>query len=665
MSSNTSLVSLATLLALLAAGAAGYSGYQYIRDSAQDDFVLTASYELQSAATQAVLLSERLALNAGYAPEVEVLEQNVDRALASLRNGDPVKGIPPAPTSVAANIDAVQRTWNEIVPSLSVLISRRQVRDNDGQTLVAAQRAGEEALGAAREAVSKLAGSQTSPQLQRQVREAVASLAEGQSLLMANSSANPDGPQASYDRFNRYVSQLVVLSNQLPKDQAILGPLFRSYKRAQSVLTSLQSAVVRSPGTAENISHAKTIWEARERVAAATSGLVAAARALPERRPIDLTMVAGIWSFALLMSIVSMLIVRSISLRRTALAETRGRTQDLSITSKSTHLAKLVAEIEEVTQGRLNTKLTETNESTAPIAQALNKTFGRFAAILEDVRETILGLQAATEQTMVTEKNVAKNRKELDLAIEQIARNFADLISFIIDAEAMTLQSLEITSEMGVKVADGEHAVKQVHTNIGQLQQQTVSIQHSSKHMIESFQVLENIAAVVDQVGAKAQILSFNANLMADELQDKAQQGRISSTANAMTRLAEEMKTAAVEINVQLRSMNDAARANQSAVDHVQRETDKLHDRSNIAQEALATIKELAATLSQEAAHAGEQTKLLKEKSGDMDAHIRSVRQYSQDNGEASEETANAIQNVNSQALALEKTISQFSTERS
>ncbi|MCK1788673.1 methyl-accepting chemotaxis protein [Pseudomonas violetae] len=663
MSNNSSLVSLTTLLLLVSGVGAGYTGYQYYKNSMQEGFLLKAGYDAQTNAMQAIYLADRAATNSIYTSEMDGLESAVEKAFAAIRNGDPVRGIEPAPASVLANLDAIQKVWDELSPSVSQIISRRSTTDQYTRNLADTQRTAREALVSAKDARTKLDALAPPGQLRAQLAEALASLEEGQLALSSDSSVTSDTLRASSSAFAKYVATLGRLGQSFPQDQTFMSPLIKSYHDAESVVRLIQKTVDSSAGVSENIPHAKSIWAARDRVASSSASLIGSIQALPDSRPVGLTIFAALGGLTLLLSIASVLLMRSITSSRTELVESQGRSQDVTIATKSKHLKVLLDEIEQVGQGRLNTHITEDNESTKEIAKVLNQTFRGVAQIFDEVRGTIIGLSAATEQTLVTEQNVAQNRAEQDKAIETIDRLFTDLTQFINGIEDMTFQTQQISDDMGRKVSSGEIAVTQVHDNILELQQQTLSIQHRSKHMIESFQVLENIASVVALVAARAQNLSFNANLLADELQDKGQSNRIAAASKAMARLAEETKDAVVQINVQLKTMNDAARETQSAVDRAGRETEKLRDRSNAAQDALKAILELTNSLTKGCLSAIEETKLLKSKSSDVGEIVDSVNQYSADNSAASEQTAIAIKGVNRQAQDLQTTIAHFSKE--
>jgi len=665
MSTNNSLITVTALLLLGTGAVAGYTGYNHLQSLAQDTFMLKQVYGLQSSISQAVYLTERAASDSAYAPELEALEAAVERALASLQNGDPVRGIPPAPPAVQANLGALRTIWDEIGPDLSQIISRRGTTDQYTRNLSDAAKVAQDALTSAKTAVSRLNGSGVSADVQSKLTRAVAQLEDGTSTITTGSAVTVDTLRAASGVFAHYVADLSSLGSQLPKDDAILPALVASYRGAGAVQVLIQKAVDSSTGAVENIPHAKTIWAARDRTAAATTGLVASVEAVPAARPYGAGLVAGFTGATILLAIAGMFLMRSITTSRTARVESQGRTLESSTRNKSKEMSTLLTEIAHIGEGNLNTLLTERNESTRDIAQELNRMVRSFAKILDDVSQTITGLAAATEQAVVTDRNVTQNRTEQEEAISHINDLFQILLRFINQIEEMTASTEQTSGEMQVQVRNGEQAVAHVHESIMNLQQQIMAIQHAYKHLIESFQTLENISSVVGEVAGKSALVSFQADLIADRVEDKELAKSITSSANSMQRLSTETREAVLQIAVVLKTMNDAAHGTQSAVDNAQHETDQLRIRSTSAQSALTDISAMTNKLSTSVKQVIDGTKSMREKSSEVGSTMSSIMHYTASNSASSEQTAVAIQGVNLQAQAVQKRIAEFRREPS
>jgi methyl-accepting chemotaxis protein len=118
-----------------------------------------------------------------------------------------------------------------------------------------------------------------------------------------------------------------------------------------------------------------------------------------------------------------------------------------------------------------------------------------------------------------------------------------------------------------------------------------------------------------------------------------------------------------VQINVVLKSMADAAQGTQRAVDAAQHETEQLRNRSTSAQAALSDISSMTGTLSNSVTEVIDGTKSMKAQSGEVGHTMDSIMHYTAENSAASEQTAVAVQGVNTQAQAVQRLIADFRNE--
>lgn len=660
MSNNFSLVPLTAALLLLSGVGAGFTGYHFIKNSEQDDYLLTQAYDAQTKGMQTVYLAERAAVDSAYTNEIESLDTAVERALSAIRNGDPVRGIPAAPDSVLRNLETFQKSWDELAPSISQILSQRGATGEFSRNLSETRSVAKDALSAAKLALAELPSSSASPALKAQLTKAVAVLEDGVSAISMDSGINTDTLSAAQGSFGEYVSSLSAMGASLPKEQALMSQLSKSFTDAKSVQRLMVKTINSSSSASENIPHAKTIWAAREKLSSAASTLVASVQALPASRPYGATAVAGLGAITILLAFAAMMMMRTITNNQTSRIQIQGKNLEVLTQRKSRELQTLLDEIHRVYSGELSTVLTEDNDSTREIAKALNTVFSKFNSILSEVRETILDLSAATEQAMVTDRNVGQNRDAQGKAVDHITALIVGMLRFIDQIEKLTIDTEETSGGVLERVRSGTDAVTRVHDSIVSLQQQTTAIQHSSKNLIESFQNLEKISDVVSDVSQKSALLSYNAEIIAGNIGDKKVSSGISQSADAMGRLATEAKKAVLEIGMLLKQMNEAARETQSAVDLLQREAESLRNRSNAAQDALGDINEMTTRLAQGMSRVREETHSLQSKSDEVNDTMGSIQHYSTESSAASEQTANAIHNVNGKAQDLQLTIVQF-----
>ncbi|MHC5195149.1 methyl-accepting chemotaxis protein [Pseudomonas frederiksbergensis] len=658
MSNNFSLVPLTAALLLLSGAGAAFTGYNFIKNSEQEDYLLTQAYDAQTKGMQAVYMSERAAVDGAYTTELESLDSSVERALSAIRSGDPVRGIPAAPDSILRNLEAFQKNWDELAPSISQILSQRGATGEFSRNLSETRSVAKDALSAAKLALAELPSSSASPALKAQLTKAVAVLEDGVSAM--DTGVNTDTLSAAQASFGEFVSSLSAMGASLPKEQALMTQLSKSFTDAKSVQRLMVKTINSSSSASENIPHAKTIWAAREKLSSAAATLVASIQALPASRAYGATAVAGLGAITILLAFAAMMMMRTITNNQTSRIQIQGRNLEVLTQKKSKELQTLLDEIHRVYSGELSTVLTEDNDSTREIAKALNTVFRKINSILSEVRETILDLSAATEQAMITDRNVGQNRDAQGKAVDHVTALILGMLRFIDQIEKLTIDTEMTSSDVLDRVRSGTDAVTRVHDSIVSLQQQTTAIQHSSKNLIESFQNLEKISDVVSEVSQKSALLSFNAEIQAGKIGDKEVSAGISQSAEAMGRQATEAKKAVVEIGMLLKQMNEAARETQSAVDLLQREAETLRNRSNTAQEALGDINEMTTRLAQGMSRVREETHTLQSKSGEVNDTMGSIQHYSTESSAASEQTANAIHNVNGKAQDLSETIVQF-----
>jgi methyl-accepting chemotaxis protein len=660
MSNNLSLLPLTAALLIASGLGAGYTGYHFIKHSDQDKYLLAQVYEAQTKGLQTVYLAERAAIDSSYTSEMESLDAAVERALAGIRNGDPVQGIAPAPEIVLRNLESFQKTWDEIAPAITQILSQRGATNEFTRNLAETRTVAKDALAAAKSAVNELPNTTATPAIKTQLTKVVSALEDGVNALLMDTDLNTDSLRAAQASIGEYVSSLSAMGASLPKEQGIMTPLGKSYADAKSVQRLMIKTITSSSSAGENIPHAKTIWATRDRLTSASAAMVASVQGLPESRAYGITVVAGLGALTILLALGGMLLMRSITYSHTSRVQSQGKNLERSTQTKSRELQALLDGIQRLYNGDLNTHLNEDNESTKEIAKSLNIVFAKVKSIIEEVTGTIDGLSAATEQALVMDKNVAKNRSEQDGAISDIDSLFKEVSSFIDQIDAMTTDTQKTSGDVLERVRSGADAVTQVHENIVALQQQTTAIQHRSKHLIESFQTLERISEVVREVSERAKILAFNGEIIAGSVDDKKVSSNISQSATAMQRLSSEARQAVSEINLLLKQMMEAARDTQSAVDSVQREAESLRHRSNTAQTALGDINEMTTRLTHGVTEVKGETQSLKSRSGEITETMSALQHYSTENSAASEQTANAIKSVNLQAQELETTIAQF-----
>jgi methyl-accepting chemotaxis protein len=658
---NNSYVSLTAVFLVVCGSVAGWSGYQYLNGVQADSFYASETAELKSAAIQALYISGRAATDSTYTAELVALQGQVNRSIDRLRSGDGIRGIPGLPESAANALASFQETWNGITPSIDKIGGSKGNTEVFTRNVQETARSASTTLAFAQDAQRALADHKgLTPTAQNQLQAAFNDLNEAVSLITREGSATTDNLHAAESAISLYLGAMTAVGNTLPRDNTILDPLLKSYRAAQDTQRALSRAIKVSSNAVENQPHAGVIWQMRDRLLATTNALSSSVASLPDARAVSPLIVAVSGLLTILLALVSFTVVLRSAASREKSVEEEGSTIQESQRTRSQDLKIFLNELAQVKNGNLNAPMTDDRDSTKEIARELNSTFLNIRGIFEDAHNTIVGLSAASEQTLMTARNVDRNRTEQFNALSEIRDLFERTLSFIETIQGMMIQTLEVSVEVALKVRSGSDSVIAVHEGISVLNQHNTGIQHQSKSLIEAFQHMSRIAEVVDTVASKAELVAFNAYLVAEQSDDAEVSRRINKSAEAMETLSRESTEAVAEINQLLKTVTEAARDTQFVVDNSQREIESLITRSNAAQESLAGIIVMTETLKAGVSEVSVKTQALKDQSGEVAETMSSIHHYATENSAASEQTASAISHVARQAQELREVIDHF-----
>ncbi|HBO7964452.1 TPA: methyl-accepting chemotaxis protein [Pseudomonas aeruginosa] len=661
MSNNFSFVPLTAVLLIATGSAAAWTGYSFLKDSRADSFYVAETYELKSAAMQTIYLADKAAADGAYASQLVDAESQVERALMHLRNGDPIKGIPGAPESVLRSLESLSASWDGIAPSIAKLISGQSGTEAFSRAAKEAKTAVVKVIESGRSAEALLSKLNATSQQKSQLAQALTELEADVAGVTATTVVDATGLQGAEAGVSKYLGALTAFGNSLPRDKAMMDELIKSYRSAQSAQSLISQASGLSSNSAQNLPHAKEIWQARDKIASSTDTLIASVKALPDARAINPTLVAVLGALTIGLAILSVLLVARVSASRAQAVETRGSTIEGSQRERSKELSLLLTEIERVGRGELDLTLTDDRDSTKEIAKLLNQVFARFHEIFTETSQTVMGLAAATEQTITTARNVDRNRDEQFRAIEHISSLIADMNTFINLIQQLMGDTQRVANSVANKVHAGSESVNGVHEGILVQTQHLNSIQHRNKHLIERFQMLERISEFVKEVATKSELVAYNAYLVSDQVEGNTELSRaMAKSGEAVQDLSTQSKAVVSEIGQLLKDMNEAARDTQTAVDISLSEMQGLLTRSNAALASLKDIQSITESLTTSVDDVNQRTNSLISQSSEVSETMSSIRHYASENSAASEQTASAMNNLNRQAQNLHSGIQDF-----
>ncbi|WP_236054236.1 methyl-accepting chemotaxis protein [Pseudomonas arcuscaelestis] len=665
MSNNFSFVPLTAVLLIASGSAACITGYSFLNDNKADAFYTAQTYDLKAATLQSIYLADKAASDGAFAGQLADAEGQVERALMQLRNGDPVKGIPRAPEAVLRSLESLSASWDGIAPALAELIRGQAATEAFSRTAKEAKSSILKVIESGRAAESLLTGLNATATQREQLSSALSALDADVAGVTAPTVIDLVSLQGAETGVSKYLGALTAFGNSLPRDKAMMDELIKSYRAAQAAQGKINEATSLSTNTTQNLSHAKEIWQARDKIASATDALIATVKALPDARAINPTMVAVLGALTIALAILSVLLISRASASRAQAVESRGSTIEGSQRERSKELSVLLTEIERVGRGELDLTLSDDRDSTKEIAKLLNQVFARFHEIFTETSQTVMGLAAATEQTITTARNVDRNRDEQFRAIEHISSLIADMSNFIGMIQQLMGDTQRVANTVAGKVHAGSDSVNGVHEGILVQTQHLNSIQHRNKHLIESFQMLERISQFVKDVATKSELVAYNAYLVSDQIEGNSELSRaMAKSGEAVHDLSTQSKQVVLEIGQLLKDMNEAARDTQTAVDISLNEMQGLLTRSNNALASLKDIQSITESLTTSVDDVNQRTNSLITKSSEVSETMSSIRHYASENSAASEQTASAMNNLNRQAQNLHSGIQDFYSKR-
>lgn len=646
---------------VLTGSLAGFCAYQYSNGVNADRFYSAQANTLQGSALNAITLSLKASTDASFVGQLQQVAGQVDASLSTLRRGRAEAGIPPLPSIGAGSLEHFDAAWGKI------LVAIQQIGNSRGSNTAFERQAGEASqlasnlLAESSDAIQRIeASAGVDARLKQVLIKAQKSLSEGIQLLANSSAPSSDSLSLALDASKTYVKTLATVGSSMPRDNTLIDPLLKSYKTAQSLSKSAIKAVESSSGTVDNAPYARSIWAERENLEAAINGLQHAVSSLPQSRLVSPLLMMGSISLMLIVVISGVTMILREARAHTRKAETLANTIQSSQKERSQDLRLLNEEIQTAGDGDLRVEFTENRDSTHEIATALNMVFPQFRDVVKDVQQTIVSLSAASEETLAMAKNTERSRAEQSFAIQHIAKLVSESNDFTKQLDGVSARTRESSIAVGKQIKTGASSVQEVHEGVVRLSQSNLNIMHQAKAMTENIQSLEQMVDVVRRVANQSATVAFNAYLAADSISDPEVSKRIKLSGDAMQTLTNSAKEAADLIHTNLQSINTAAKDTQYVLEESQQDIKSLTSMSSHAIKAMHAIEEQVTQVVDGIISVAGQTQDLKTRSDEVAETMDKIHHYSSDHSSASEQTATAIGNLNSEAQRVGDTLSRF-----
>lgn len=646
---------------VLTGSLAGFCAFQYSNGVNADRFYSAQTNTLQNSALNAITLSIKASSDASYIGPLQQAAGQVDSSMATLRRGNSSAGITPLPGVGIGSLDHFDAAWGKVLAAIG------QIANSRGNNAAFERQAGEASqlanslLTESADAIQLIKASPTvDARLKQLLVKAQESLAGGIEPLASTASPNSDTINLALDASKTYVVALANVGGSMPRDNTLIKPLLKSYNTAQSLTRSAIRAVESSTGTVDNAPYARAIWAERENLEAATNGLQHAVASLPQARMVSPVMMMGSIGLMLIVVVSGVTLILREARAHTKRAEALANTIQSSQKERSRDLRTLNEEIQSAGNGDLTVEFTENRDSTHEIATALNMVFPQFREVVKDVQQTIVSLSAASEQTLAMAKSTERSRSEQVQAIQHIAKLVTELNDFTKQLDGVFSRTRDSSLTVGTQIKTGSNAVQEVHEGVVKLSQSNMNIMHQAKTMTENIQSLEQMVDVVRRVANQSATVAFNAFLAADTITEPEVAKRVKLSGEAMKGLTDSATEAADLIATNLQSINTAAKDTQYVLEESQSDIKILTTMSANAIKAMQTINEHVAQVVDGIISVAGQTKDLNTRSDEVADTMDKIHHYSSDHSSASEQTATAISNLNSEAQRVGITLAQF-----
>jgi methyl-accepting chemotaxis protein len=660
MSKNLLIPSCIAAMALTGS-LAGFSAFQFVTGVKADRFYSMQTNNLQSAALNSIMLSMRAASDASYFGQLQQVAGQVDKTVSKLRSGSTTQGIPPLPASGEDSLDLFENSWIKVRDAIEQIAATRGSNTAFERQASEATKLAETLISGTENSVSRI---EASPLVNERIKQILTkaknNLVEGIEVLANTSAANTDSLQLALDASKAYVATLTAVGSSIPRADDLIQPLLKSFKTAQALSRTTLKAVEANSGALDNGPHAKTIWAERENLENAIGGLQLALNSLPKTHLITPMIMLGAVFASILMTALGVTLILRDSRRNTHEAESMANNIQSSQKERSQELRMLIDEMESVGNGDLTVEFREGNGSTNEIASTLNTVFPKFREIVQDVQQTIVSLSAASEQTLSMARNTERSRTEQVQAIQHIAKLIDELSTFTGQLDGVISRTRESSYTVSTQIGNGSTAVSEVHEGVIKLSQSNLNILHHAKAMTENIQSLEQLVDVVKRVANQAATVAYNAHLVADVINDEDLNKRIRISAVAMDKLKSAAKEAADQITTNLQAINIAAKDTQYVLDESANEIKSLTGMSSNALKAMAAINDQTKQLVEGIVSVAGKTADLNKRSKDVSETMDQIHHYASDHSSASEQTATAISNLNSQAQRVGTSLAHF-----
>jgi len=481
-----------------------------------------------------------------------MFEQNLN----FLRDGNPENGLPPSPGTVAEQLDAVSKLWNEFGTNADTILQAEGTIRMLSEFVGAVNETMPTLLAVSDEVVSIM--------IESGANASQVYVASRQLMLIPRISVNANkvlqggqGAASAADRFGRdaalfgRVLDAMIKGNKKMNIRRVRDPDARD-KLAEvaelyETVHDLVGRILDQTPTLFEAQNASNNMAAKSKeLLDVTTALMNAYTDLESNRPVNATMgyFFGIAALALLI-LLGFKLMSETRRRLVETAETNRRNQDA--------IMRLLDEIGDLASGDLTAQATVTEDITGAIADAINYTIDALRRLVSTINETTVQVSSAAQETQATAMHLAEAS---DHQAEQITAASAAINEMAISIEHVSNNASE-SSQVATKSVDiakkGARAVQDTIFGMDSIREQIQETSKRIKRLGESSQLIGDMVELINDIADQTNILALNAAIQAAMA---GESGRgFAVVADEVQRLAEKSTDATKQIEALVKTI--------------------------------------------------------------------------------------------------------------
>lgn len=615
------------------------------------------------------VLSQRIAKNAteaaaGKAEAFALLKDarnDFETRWGYLVDGDLENDVPPAPDSLAAEMNAVAEDWNSLRDNASAIIDSEQ-------TVLSLH-----------EVAATLA--ETIPQLQVEYEEVVdillqsgapaaqVSVAQRQSLLAERiiGSANKvlvgdEDSVLAADMFGRDASLFGRVLTAMLEGNAAMEISQVTDEEALERLTEIAELFEFVSGSVDEILETSPeLFQVRE----AANGIFTVSQTLLDKASV---LAAGFEQRASgrvfntligyvlgALALASIILIGLVSMRETRirLAETAEKNE-----RNQTAILRLLDEIGDLADGDLTAEATVTEDFTGAIADSINFTIDQLRELVGTINATAVQVAAAAQETQSTAMHLAEASEHQAQEIAGASAAINEMAVSIDQVSANAAESAAV-AERSVSIANkGNEVVHNTITGMDSIREQIQDTSKRIKRLGESSQEIGDIVSLINDIADQTNILALNAAIQASMAGDAGRGFAV--VADEVQRLAERSSSATKQIEALVKTIQ--ADTNEAVISMEQTTTEvvrgaRLAQDAGVALEEIEKVSKSLAALIQNISNAARQQA---SSAGHISSTMNVIQEITSQTSAGTTATAQSIGNLAKMASEMRESVSGF-----